>query len=272
MTQVTKAGDTIELQLGDGRSIEVAIRRRGLDRSLHTGRDLLELHGWVTTSDAETHRWLSVALRGLGDGVVRSLDANGEPAARWHMSWNSYGETGGTHTYGLILREAEDLTLEALVIDSMELHPYEYREEILEDSLTIWAKIVGTHADVTRINRLIRTRTSFPVIRRGIQNRPREMRLGVAEWSEYEDRIKYRLVLVDHEIGEPLRAELGRIQEQNNRSAVAYYANLLDRLADLLVERGAISRRELDGIREAARSQPGVARHEFWHVADVDVL
>ena len=272
MTQVMTANEMIELQLADGRSIAAAIRRRGRDRSPHTGRDLQELHGWVATTDSETHRWLSVALRGLGDAVVRSLDANGEPAARWQLSWNSYGENAGVHTYGLILREAEDLTLEALVIDGMELHPYEYREEIVEDSLTIWAKVVGTHADVTRINRLIRTRASFPVIRRGIQNVPREMRLGVAEWSEYEDRIKYRLVLVDHEIGETLRAELGRIQEQNNRSAVAYYANLLDRLADLLVERGAIDRRELDGIREAARKQPIVARHEVWHVADVDAL
>jgi hypothetical protein len=272
MAQLMTANEVMELQLGDGRSITVTIRRRGIDRSPHTGRELLELHGWVTTADPETHRWLSVALRGLGDGVVRSLDANGEPSGRWQLSWNSYGENAGVHTYGLILREAEDLTLEALVIDSMELHPYEYREELIDDSLTIWAKMVGTHADVTRINRLIRTRTSFPVIRRGIQNRPREMRLGVAEWSEYEDRIKYRLVLVDHQISDTMRAELGRIQEQNNRSAVAYYANLLDRLADLLVERGAITRGELDGIREAARKQPIVSRHEVWHVADVDEL
>jgi hypothetical protein len=98
------------------------------------------------------------------------------------------------------------------------------------------------------------------------------MRLGVAEWSEYEDRIKYRLVLVDHEIGEEVRAEMGRIQEQNNRAAVGYYANLVERLTELLVERGAITRAELDTLREAARAQPGVSRHEFWHVADVDVL
>jgi hypothetical protein len=267
-----KAGDTVEIQIGDGRTIPASIRRRAADRSRHTGRELQELHGWVTTSDPDTHRWLSVALRGLGDGVVRSLDSSGEPAGRWQLSWNSYGETAGVHTYGLILREAEDLALEALVIDNMELHPYEYREEFLEDGLTIWAKVVGTHADVTRINRLIRTRTSFTVIRRGIQNAAREMRLGVAEWSEYEDRIKYRLVLVDHEIGESVRMELSKIQEANNRSAVGFYANLVDRLADLLVERGVITRPELDAVRDAARAQPGIARHEVWHVSDVDVL
>jgi hypothetical protein len=211
-------------------------------------------------------------LRGLVDATVRSTDHHAEPVGRWQVSWNSYGESGGTHTYGLILREWEDLSLEALLIDSMELHPYEYREELLDDGLTIWAKLVGSHADVTRINRLIRTRQSFPVVRRGIQDEPREMRLGVAEWSEYEDRIKYRLVLVDREITEGMRAELGHIQEKNDRAAFGYYANLFDRLAELLVERGAITRKELDSLREGARAQPGVARHEFWHVADVDVL
>jgi hypothetical protein len=265
-------GEMIELQLPEGRSICVTVRRRTTGISPHTDQELEEVHGWVTTDDPETHRWLSVTLRGLGDATVRSADQQGEPAGRWQVSWNSYGESAGTHTYGLILRELEELSLEALLIDSMELHPYEYREELVDEGLTIWAKLVGSHADVTRINRLIRTRQSFPVIRRGIQETPREMRLGVAEWSEYEDRIKYRLVLVDREINENMRAELGHIQERNDRAAFGYYANLVDRLADLFVEKGVIDRHELDSIREVARAQPGVARHEFWHVADVDLL
>lgn len=265
-------GEFIELQLTDDRSVKVSVRRRTVEVSPHTGAELQEVHGWVTTAEADVHRWLSVALRGIGESIIRSADANGEPAGRWQVSWNSYGESSGVHTYGLILREAEDLSLEALIIDSMELHPYEYREETLDEGLTIWAKMVGTHADVTRINRLIRTRQSFPVIRRGIQDTPREMRLGVAEWSEYEDRIKYRLVLVDRDITEGMRIELGRIQEQNDRAAFGFYANLVDRLTDLLVERGAISKQELDAIRDAARTQPGVARHEVWRVSDVDEL
>ncbi len=265
------AESSLDLYIEDGRPVNVRVRRQTVDRSPHTGRELQELHGWVSTVDPEVHRWLSVTLRAIGDSPLRS-EVAGEQGGRWRVSWNSYGETDGVHTYGLILREAEELSLEALVLDTIELHPYEYREQVIEDGLTILAKMVGTHADVTRINRLIRTRTSFPVVRRGIQNTPREMRLGVAEWSEYEDRIKFRLVLVDHEISEGVRAELGRIQEQNNRAALGYYANLVDRLADLLVERGAITRAELDGMREAARAQPGVARHEFWHVSDVDTL
>lgn len=264
--------ETLDLELDEDRATTIQVRRRSSLRSPHTGRELEEVHGWITTADAEVHRWLSVTLRRLGETAVRGVDPNGDPLGRWQVSWNSYGEAGGVHTYGLILREVEELSLEALLIDSMELHPYEYREQILGEGLTIWAKMVGTQADVTRINRLIRTRATFPVVRRGIQEEPRIMRLGVAEWSEYEDRIKFRLVLVDQEVDEGIRAELGRIQEQNNQAAIGYFANMVDRLTELLVDRGTITRQELDSIREAARAQPGVARHEFWHVADVDAL
>jgi hypothetical protein len=264
--------DALEVQLEEGRCVSMNLRRRAHHVSLHTGRQLTELHGWVETTEPDTHRWLSTTLRSVGERVIRTLNVHGEATARWQLSWNSYDESDGHHTYGLILREAEELTLEALMIDTMELHPYEYREEVIEDGLTIWAKVVGTQSDVTRINRLIRTRTSFPVVRRGIQKDPREMRLGVAEWSEYEDRIKYRLVLMDHEVGEGVRAEVVRIREQNKRAALGYYANLVDRLAELLVDRGVVERAELETIREAARAEPGVARHEVWRVADVDLL
>jgi hypothetical protein len=264
--------ESVVVLLEEGRSIEVHNRRETTYCSPHTGRDLQELHGWATTADADTHRWLSVALRAQGERPVRTIDENHDVTGKWQLSWNSYGESAGVHSYGLILREAEELSLEALVLDSVELHPYEYREEALEDGLTIWAKMVGNHADVTRINRLIRTRASLPVIRRGIHDEPREMRLGVAEWSEYEDRIKYRLVLVDREISENVRGDLVRINEQNTRAALGFYANMVDRLAEALVERGALTREELDAIREGARAEPGIARHEFWHVADVDLL
>lgn len=269
--EVLSSSDVLELEL-DERAIPMQVRRRTSVTSPHTQSDLEEIHGWVRTADPEIHRWLSVTLRRLGDSMVRTTDVSTDTIDRWQLSWNSYGESDGLHTYGLILREAEDLTLDALVLDTLELRPYEYREQIIDGALTIWAKMVGSHTDVTRINRLIRTRTSFPVTRRGIQNEAREMRLGVAEWSEYEDRIKYRLVLVDGDVDEAVRSESGEIQQQNDRSAFGYYANLVDRMAEMFVEKGLISRRDLENLRDAARAEPGVARHEFWHVADVDQL
>lgn len=262
----------LKLQLDEARLVPFQTRRRSSTRSRHTDRELAELHGWVTTTDAEMHRWLSVALPALGERAVRALNPDGDFAGNWRVSWNSYAEAAGVHTYSLILREAEELTLESLLVDDLELYPYEYREEVQADGLAIQAKVVGTPEDVERIRELVRARDAFPVVRRGIQPQPREMRLGLAEWSEYEDRVKYRVVLVDAGMEDGVGGALGRIAEEKNRAAVGYYANLMERLAELLVERGVLTRQEIEGAREAAARGTGVARQEFWHVADVDAL
>lgn len=268
---MTHAPD-LRLQLDEVHLVPFQIRRRAAATSPHTGRELAEVHGWVATGDPEVHRRLTVALPALGDRAVRAVNVEGDFAGNWQVFWNSYGEAAGIHTYTLILREAEELTLEALVLDDLELYPYEYREEVRGDALTIQAKMVGTGEDVERIRELVRGRGAFPVVRRGIQPDAREMRLGVAEWSNYEDRVKYRLVLVDGGTDGDDGHTLARLTEERNRASVGYYANLVERLADLLVERGVLARQEVDGAREAAARGWGVARQEFWHVADVDAL
>src|SRR5690606_12799086 len=127
----------------------------------------------------------------------RSEDETGEFTGRWCVSWNSYGESAGVHTYTLILREAEELSLRALLLDDLEMHPYEYREEVLPGGLKLRAKLVGTEDDVLRLRRMAAERDAFPVVRLGIQDEPRRMRLSVEEWSQFEDRVKYRISLTD---------------------------------------------------------------------------
>ena len=263
---------TLHLELDGGRVLPVEIRKETTERSVHTGRDLVELHGRAATREPDQHRWISGVLGTIGDRSVHAHDGAGEFAGRWTISWNSYGESGGEHSYTLLLREAEELSLEALLVEGLELHPYEYREEVIGEGLTICAKVVGTEADVLRLRALMRSQQTLSVTRRGIQEEPREMRLGVGEWSHMDDSVKYRLVLVDRGLETSSRSELARFQEERNRVALGFYANFLERLADLMVEKGVVTREELHLVREGARSAPGVARHEMWHVPDVDEL
>jgi hypothetical protein len=261
----------IQLEI-DGRPITVQVRRESREISLHSGRELMELHGTVTTTESATHEWLSQCLPTLSERALTARDAAGERAGSWLVSWNSYSVQAGAHTYALILREAEDLTLEMLLLDGMELYPYEYREQVIGDGLAIWAKLVGTEEDVLRLRRLVADRSCFPVTRRGISGEPRKMRVGVAEWSHFEDRVKYRIVLVDDGLRDPIGGELIGVEEENSRAALSYYANFTERLAGRLIERGILGEDEVNELREAARSEPGVARHEFWRVPDVDEL
>ncbi len=256
----------------EGRPVTVQVRRETRERSLHTGRELTELHGTVTTAETEAHEWLSATLPEIADRVISARDGEGERAGHWLISWNAYSVHGSAHTYTLILREAEELSLEVLLLDGMELYPYEYREQVVGDGLAIWAKLVGAEDDLVRLRRLVRDRSAFPVTRRGISDEPRLMRVGVAEWSHFDDRIKYRLALIDAGLRESVATELIRVEEENSRAALAYYANFIDRLSDRLVEKGVLSPEEVTGLRDAARAEPGVSRHDFWQVPDVDVL
>lgn len=264
------APDRILLEL-DGRRFPVSIRRRSQSSSGHTGRALDELHAWATTSDPATHLWLAEMLKRKVETPVRALDENGEQLGRWTISWNAYGEVSGEHRYTLILQECEELDLRALVVDGMELHPYEYREEVVAGGLTIYAKMVGDHDDVLTLRRTFGGRDTVPVVRRGIQATPREMRLGVGEWSEREDRIYYRLVLVEKEVDESSHPELARIRRDNGRAALGFYMNFAERIVALLVAKGHLTEAEVEEVREAASFDAVAVRHDFWRVvADID--
>lgn len=262
--------DRLVLDL-EGRRLPVTIRRRTSAGSGHTGRRLAEVHAWAATADPGMHTWLSEALKRAVDTPVQVLDEANEPLGRWTLSWNAYGEVSGEHRYTLILRECEELNLEALVLDGLELHPYEYREELVGGGLTIWAKLVGDEEDVLRLRRLLGSRDTVPVVRRGIQAEPREMHLGVGEWSEQEDRIRYRLVLVEAGVDEGAHPELARIKRDNSRAALGFYMNFAERVVGLLVSKGVLSDAEVEVVREAASFEPVMVRQGFWRVvADID--
>lgn len=263
---------TLHLQLDEGRTVPVSIRKETTERSRHTGKELVQLHGWATTEEEGAHRAISGLLRGLAERPVRAQDEAGEFAGRWCISWNAYAESNGVHTYTLLLREVEELSLEALVVDGIELLPYEYGETIVADGLVVRAKMVGTMDDVARVREVVRSRATLQVLRKGIQDEPREMRLGVGAWSDSEDGVKYRLVLVDRKLDRPVSPELARIEEENDRVALGFYSSYLEHLSELLVRKGLVTETELEGLRKEADREPGVSRRDLWRVADVDEL
>ncbi len=266
----THSTTMIELQF-DGTRLPLDVQRVSAVQSPHTGRSLIELHTVTTTSERADHDRLVRALRDVTTRTVRSVEPWEHGVVRWRVSWNSYAESGGVRSYMLILQEDEELSLRALVVDNVELHPYEYREEISDEGeLTIWAKLVGSKTQVFRLRALLNTQDPFPVVRHGIQNEPRSMRFGVAEWSEHEGRIKVRLVLVDRDAHRADHPEVLRIARENQQAAVAFYMNFVERLADVLETRGLLSAAEIEAAREAAREAPWQARQEFWRVPDVD--
>ena len=268
-----EAETPIDLELGE-RRVPLRVQRVVETTSRHTGRPLVELHAVASTRDEGEHAWLTERLRDVGEQCHRTTEPF-QGVRRWRVSWNSYAESEGEHRYMLILNEEEELTLEELVLDGgVRLRPYAYREAFTGDGeLTIWAKLTGTRQEVLRLRALLRSHASFPVVRRGIDERPRWMRFGVAEWSEHDEgQIKYRVVLVDADADPAEHAELVRIEEENVRASLGFYTNFVEQLAQLLEARGILPAAEIEAARAAAREAPWPARHEFWRVLDVDRL
>lgn len=265
---------SVRLLLSDGNPLTVQVHREVAVESPHSGRPLQELHGWVVTSDEALHRRLATVLPTVGERPLRSEDDGGEFSGRWCVSWNSYGEAAGVHTYTLILREAEELSLRGLLFAGVELHPYEYREEVSGGALKIRAKLVGAEAEILRLRTVAAEHEVLDVIRLGIQDTARKMRLDVEEWSEFEDRVKYRISLTEEGAdpdGDPDGEDDEPVESvEIERAALVFYANYLERLAETLVQRGVLNADELREMREAARRESGVAHHELWRVADVD--
>jgi hypothetical protein len=261
----------LELMLGDHR-LQSEVQRAYEVPSQHSGRPLLELHAVAATRSDELHRTLSRRLPEATTHRVNSAEPWENGVQSWCVSWNSYAEFDGEHRYTLILREAEELALQELLVDGVALHPYEYRESFNGDELTIRAKLVGSRKEVLRLRNLLRTRDAFPVVRRGIQDTPREMRFGVAEWSLHEGQIRYRMVLVDKGADLSAHPELVRVAAENTRSAAAFYMNFVENLAQLLEARGLLPAELIEAARTAAHEQAGQTRREFWRVPDVDLL
>jgi len=262
---------TLELVLGDHR-LRSEVQRAFEVPSRHSGRPLVELHAVAATRSDALHRTLATRLPEATEHRVRSAEPWDGGVQSWCVSWNSYAESDGEHRYTLILREAEELALEELVVDGVALHPYEYRESFNGDELTIRAKLVGSRKEVLRLRALLKTRDAFPVVRRGIQDEPREMRFGVAEWSLHEGQIRYRLVLVDQGADLSAHPELVRVEVENTRAAAAFYMNFVENLAQLLEARGILPAEQIEAARAAAHEQVGQTRREFWRVPDVDLL
>jgi hypothetical protein len=261
----------MELDL-DGERVPLHVQRASSVRSPHTGAPLAEIHGLASTRETPRHQRWTQLLRDAEHRVVRSARDTDGSVGKWHVSWNSYAESGGEHRYTLILREKEELSLDCLTVGGVELRPYEYRETFSGGELTIRAKLVGTKPELLRLRALLKTRARFPVVRRGINDEPRPMRFGVAEWSEHDGQIKARVILVDADADPAGHPDLVRIEEANQRSAVAFYVNFVERLADLLQEQGLLAAEQIEAARTAAREDPWRARHEFWRVPDVDLL
>jgi hypothetical protein len=279
-------GDAIVLiDFGNGIITRVAIIGRTNSVSPHTGAALEQLKVRTVISEKIHERLHPILERLNGDktDTLTSLDdASREVLKKWKVvNWSySYSEREARTAYNhvLELEQAEEVKIETLIVDGMPLKPYKYEETFDEHILEIETRVLMSEEESNQFLEKVVERGRakawyFPVIREGLNNTPREMRLGVFGWSKHEHGIKYDLLILDREYdtkspGTDLETEI-KINTQNMTAATA---ELLDHTLAMLVQKGLVSIEEVQALRELAEERRLHRRMELRRVDDVDEL
>jgi hypothetical protein len=119
-------------------------------------------------------------------GGLFSLAASNEPELEWRVcesNWTYVGsEPWGVNHHVWRIEQVERLACERLVVDGIALEPYDYVEEVGEPGVVrLAARAHISEADLERMSRIVRP---IEVVRSGISETPRSMRLLGYVWGE----------------------------------------------------------------------------------------
>lgn len=145
---------------------------------------------------------------------------------------------------------ASHLKPTSLVLNDLELVPYQYREYLdSNDSLAIVARVILSEELYSNLGKLPEY---VQVIRRGIDEKPREMELIETHWSKAGDEIKEQIRLYDKE-EVPELPVLGWVFGE--ATEVAIQSLILNGLVDILISNGVLEKEKLDEMKAKITEQ-----------------
>jgi hypothetical protein len=255
----------IDIKCGD-RTIHAYVNNEGSYVSRHTGKTLQSL-GIIFDALNDDQRDWAQAFSSSG----ATVETDGTEHKQWRIGENdsmqTVGQPGGRFTWELL--EVESLQPEALIIDGWELKPYKYKETFFfEDNLEIIARVEVTREEKDRIRDMAEC---LQVVRKGIQDEPREMRFGPCLWSQSGENFRIGLRLIDKKYDAKDRSHGFNEPRESNMTARTIRTSMeLNGLFDLLIAKGVLSQADVDQIQNLDRKH---VNREVWsrdYVQDLD--
>jgi len=189
----------------------------------------------------EMHEQIVAEAQARARGGVFLLGDSGEPETEWRVDDSGYTYVGtepwGMHHHTWRIEQVERLSLTSLVIGSITLEPYEYREEQADQGPL---RLAARAAVLDEQLHTLSTLQTCEVTRVGISPEPRRMRLDGYVWGPSAVHGQ-AVALVCSDVGET------RVTLESGLTGVD------DPLEDVLVERGILDRTELRARRHLAR-------------------
>jgi hypothetical protein len=234
-----------------------------------TGRALQKLRVRFMTNSDEPHDVLQQCI----DAGVKVLDQNGNESEIWGAQQVQHSTTTDVAGASYIweLTEKETVRAEKLLLGALELTPYHYQEEIDDAALIVTARVELTKETLAQLKALPRY---FSVVRKGVSEQPREMRLTTKTlWSRIteEGPFKYELILVEKTFDRK-RRQVGWLEPHQWNVEMSSSASKLrlQNLVDLLQTKGVISESEADQLWKLQDAEVRAERHNLDRVADLD--
>lgn len=216
--------------------VETRITDRTVFKSKHTGNDLEKI-------EIE----YSVRRRTSIPDEVKSDDGK-----MWKVgnSRHSYTEGVPVYNYALELEEQEKLDIDKLILDDIELEPYLFEEEAKKDGLLITARVKVIRDTWNKIIEITnRENIYFPVIRQGISTEPVEMRFGKIIYSENEEEVKFRIILVE-KVEDDKRLGIFQPELPNMKTKIIQNLYGFEELVQILKEKDMLSEEDIHRLNK----------------------
>ena len=231
-----------------GYNIPIDILERSSSISQHTGRELEHIIVNATIEGEEVNEKVADYLITAKEDGINSKE--GQITKKWRLTNNScsYRDNRELVNYSLELEEIEEIKLNKLILDDLELTPYQYKEDFdCDESLSAEVRVLLSEAQFKKVKEL-RDRDSFTVIRIGINEIPRQMCIMPSAWSRDEKGIKYQFSLYDQKDDNTLSiyTTAWRVVD-----LVIKQDQIIEQLANLLIQKGVLKKEEYEGIKAA---------------------
>ncbi len=235
--------------------------------SAHTGKPLRRVETDLTIPAADA-RLVHSAFE-----APQLIDEQGD---EWNgaIKVESYRDPAGLHNLQIELQELEALRANTIEFEGFVMHPSEYEERAEDGRISVEFR---AHLDDDETERLRELQLSgdlyFPTVRRGIDERPRQMRFGRVLWQPQDGGgADHKIVLVE-EGQEPLdaafKALAGDPQVPHLMNAVEQLLSEGDALLTVLEQNGILDAASIAKIRDAGGAAIGTKRFRFFEVDDL---
>lgn len=255
----------------DGKELMFAIKKESAFFSRHTGVALKKIEVSLRV-DRKIHAYITKIIERSNKTEFDSTNGLGKILKKWKIEKSTYSCIENKYDHYLELEEIEDLHIDSLIVDELTFHPYSYKEEFIHDALIVYAKVRLSEVQFTEVKKLIEKNDYFKVVRYGISDEPREMKLALPLWSKHKETIKYYFTLNEKKYFETEEKNINSSYPMilNMSFLLAKQDGILKELLAILISKNLLTNEEITKIEEKASKQTLDRQIDFCRVEDID--